>query len=284
MGRVGRSLSACVAVLGTCAILTLVAMSAGAAGSSALPNIPSPPHIKLPKPDQTAVFDVVVEGKATDKLVTQMSGEDATCLVTEDGTVNDTTTYLRGRGVKLEFDRYGNQILIHRSGRKTDSTLAVKVQNTRTATGGVNYSPSRPGLPCSVPPFSFAENPDCGKVFNDSGAMQLTYEHHALGLTVTRSTGLGGGFAGTNSCGEAPSTGISEPFDLGWPNQPKLERAPAVTPKEVFGRKHAIVTLLRSSDTGKPKKEKRNLSAGSLTGSVEESAFNEATVRLIRQK
>jgi len=57
-----------------------------------------------------------------------------------------------------------------------------------------------------------------------------------------------------------------------------------VTPKEIFGRKHAIVTLLRSTDTGKPKKEKRSLSAGSLTGSVEESAFNQATVRLIRRK
>ena len=50
------------------------------------------------------------------------------------------------------------------------------------------------------------------------------------------------------------------------------------------GRKHAIVTLLRSSDTGRPKKEKRSLVAGSLTGSIEESAFNQATVRLIRQK
>ena len=236
--------------------------------------------MKLPKPDQTAVFDVVVEGKATDHLVSSMSGKSSTCLVAEDGTVDSTTAYLRGRGVTLEFDRYGKTILIHRSGRKTDTTLAVKVTEKRTATGGTNYSPAVPGAPCDVPPFSFADNPDCGKEFTESGAMLLTYEHRRLGLTVTRRTLAGGGTH--NACGEAPTTGINEPFEMAWPNQPPLEPSPGVTLGEIFGHKHAIVTLLRSSDVGKPKKTHRSFGLAPLTGTLDESAFNEATVRLIR--
>src|SRR6476620_3251332 len=176
MGRGFRSTSIRVCLLGSLAAFAAIAAAGTATAFPGIPGVPTPPHVKFPKPDQTAVFDVVVEGKATDHLVSSMSGKSGTCLVTEDGTVDSTTAYLRGRGVTLEFDRYGKTILIHRSGRKTDATLAVKVKEKRTATGGTNYSPVVPGAPCDVPPFSFADNPDCGKDFTESGAMVLTYE------------------------------------------------------------------------------------------------------------
>ena len=283
MGRGIRSRSIRVCLLGAFAAFAAIAVAGTASAFPGLPpGVPTPPHVKLPKPDQTAVFDVVVEGKATDHLVSSMSGKSSTCLVTEDGTVDSTTAYLRGRGVTLEFDRYGKTILIHRSGRKTDTTLAVKVTEKRTATGGTNYSPAVPAAPCSVPPFSFADNPDCGKSFNESGAMQLSYEHRSLGLQVTPATKRGGAFLSENTCGEAPTTGIQEPFELNWPTPPRLEPSPGVSPGEIFGHKHAIVSLLRSSDVGKPKKAHRSFGLAPLTGTLDESAFNKATVRLIR--
>ena len=100
------------------------------------------------------MFDVVVEGKATDINHSQLSGTSGTCLVTEDGHVTETDTYLRGKDVKLEFARFGKTIVVkrNRGGQLGDTSLAVKVTVHRTATGGASYSPAFPPNPCDVPP------------------------------------------------------------------------------------------------------------------------------------
>ena len=99
--------------LGVLAALLLLPATGSGTTPPAPPGIPGLPPIKgvhLPKPDQKAVFDVVVEGKASDINHSQLSGTSSTCLVTEDGHVNETDTYLRGKDVKLEFARFGNTI------------------------------------------------------------------------------------------------------------------------------------------------------------------------------
>ncbi|MGE5407112.1 MAG: hypothetical protein ACM3NV_00715, partial [Syntrophothermus sp.] len=246
-------------------------------------GIPGVPHVKLPPPDQTAVFDVVVEGKATDDLTSTLSGETGPCLATEDGTVKDTTTYRRGRGVALEFDRYGPKILVHRVGRRTDASLAVKVTTERTASGGSSFSPAHPPLPCEIPPYQLSSNADCNRPLHSSGAMLMTYAGRGLGLEVSRSTRLRGGFS-EDECGGDPQTGVSDPFTLAWPNSPKLEPSPGVTRAEIFGRKPVIVVQLRSSDVGKRKEATQKWTSFTLNGTVHEAAFNEATVRLIRHR
>lgn len=253
----------------------------GAPLAQALPGLPGV-HVHLPEPDQVAYFDVIVEGKAVDTLDTHISGTTGPCLVTEDGTVVDTTTYQRGKGVTVEFARYGRRIVVTRAGRIGDSSLATQVREKRKAQGGSQFSPAFPNLPCSVPPYELSSNGDCGKSFARGGAIVLGFGQRGLTLDLTASTKLGGSFDNPNHCGEDPHTGISEEFSLDWPTQPGLEPGPSVTPRALFGRRHAIVVLLRSSDVGKPKKEHRKYNAGTLSGSVDESAFNEATVRLIR--
>ena len=106
---------------------------------------------------------MVVEGKATDTITSQLSGETGTCRYKEDGNVKDVSTYLRGKGATMEFDRYGKEVLIHRSGRESDSTLAVVVSTVRTAEGHSSAEPSHPPDPCTVGPTDLSTTPNAAR-------------------------------------------------------------------------------------------------------------------------
>ncbi len=242
------------------------------------------PHVTLPKPDQSAVFKVMVEGEITDSLESHISGHVGTCQVIGDGHVDDTTTYRRGKGVALQFDRYGKKVMIHRVGRTTDASLAVQVRMTRTATGGTTYSPTG-SAPCEIAPYHLADNPDCGKVMRSSGNMLLSYKGGRIGLTVSPSTQGGGGF-GQDECGEDPSTGVHDLFALSWPTPPELEPSRRhLSIGAIFGRGHAFRFLLRNSDVGQAAKRKSDYTppGSDLNTKIEESSRNVATVRLIRK-
>jgi hypothetical protein len=254
-------------------------LAGSASGDPSFPPVP-PINVHLPAPQQKAVFDVVVEGDATDKLVSQLSGDSGFCLFTEDATVNEDLKYQRGKGVKVEFDRYGHEALVHRKGRKTDSSLAVKLTQTKTATGGSQGSPSHPPLPCSVPPEDLAQNGECGQPLHDDGKMLLSYEGGGLKLSVGSSKAISVVFE-ENKCGEDKQTGITDDSGMGWPTMPPLERAPLPI-GQIFGHRHVIVLKLRSSDVGKPRVERRQIQ-GPFKGDQVETAFNKATVRLIRR-
>jgi len=272
-----------------CALL-LLGVSAGPVSASAgvpgIPNLPNIPNIKvhLPKPQQSARFDVIVEGKATSKLNSQLSGNTGPCVYTEDGTVNDTTTYLRGKGVVMQFDRYGRELLIHRAGRESDSSLATTVATKRTATGGSHAEPAVRGAPCTVPPYQLAQNPDCGRTFQEPAAMVMTWKAGNLGLRIGRNAQLGGGPANEDECGVDPQTGLPASFESAWPTAPKLE-AGFLSMQRIFGRARVLVVKLRSSDVSHLLDTTRHVGQGSsIGGTLKESAFNEATIRLVRQK
>jgi hypothetical protein len=141
MRAVGRLRGAVVLGLAGLMAVPLAVPSGTAASTSPIPGVPGIPNIpSLPKPDQKAVFDVIVEGKATDHNTSELSGQDAACLVNENGTVDETDTYVRGKDVKLEFDRYGHTIIVKRNrrGQLGDTSLAVKVTVHRTAEGSIS--------------------------------------------------------------------------------------------------------------------------------------------------
>ncbi len=261
------------------AIIAIVTASS-ASGDPSFPPLP-PINVHLPPPKERATFDVVVEGKATDTLESQLSGESGTCLFIENATVDEDLTYQRGKGVTVEFDRYGNEAVVHRSGRETDASLSAKLTQKKEATGGSQASPSHPPLPCDVPPVDLSQNGDCKKPFHDDGKFLLAYEDGGLLLTIGHSNGNSVVFE-DNKCGEDPQTGITASSGWTWPNLPPLERG-LLPIKKIFGKKHVIVLNLRSSDVGKPKHVKRDVAGGALKGFQIESAFNKATVRLIRQ-
>jgi len=263
---------------------TAVALMLGAAGGSAATPVPSfppipPINVHLPKPNEKAVFDVIVEGKATSEVISRLEGEYGTCLYNEAGTVKDTTTYLRGRGVRIEFDRYGSEILVHRAGRETDSTLAAVVTTVREASGESHASPYT-SAPCEVGTEDLSKTPDCKIPFTSKGALVLAYEHEGLHLTPTRSTALG---SGDDECGEDKQTGRANEFVSAWPTQPALEPA-RLTKRQIFGPRQTIVLKLLSSDRHIPREEKRFITSPPPGGVNTEKAFNEATVRLIRVK
>lgn len=258
--------------------ITALVIAGSAAGDPTFPPVP-PIEVHLPHPQEKAIFDVIVEGEATDTLESQLSGEAAFCLYTENATVKQNLTYQRGKGVTVEFDRYGKEALVHRSGRETDASLSAKLAQVKTATGGSQASPSRPPLPCSVPPVDLSQNGDCKKPFRDDGKFILAYEEGGLELTVGQSNGIGS--FEKNKCGVDPQTGITASSLFTWPALPPLERKPLPINK-IFGKKHVLVVRMRSSDVGKEKREKREVTAGGLKGFQVESAFNKATVRLIR--
>jgi hypothetical protein len=273
-------------------------LAAGFAGGSlttgtaaALPNIPNipnlptdvpgPPHVQLPKPDQSAVFNLVVEGTATDELVSRLEGNSGVCLVNEDGDVNETATYRRGKGSPVQFDRYGNKVIMHRVGREFDSSFAAQVTTVRTASGGSHFIPTLPIVECPKP-YELSSNTDCKKKFQSSANMLLSYTGRRLGLALSEKSAKAK--QAKNECGSDPQTGISSAFELAWPVSPKLEpsAAGALNPKAIFGHQKSFSILLRSSDRGIKQKRERMPGYGQLHGSEKESAFNEATVRLIR--
>ena len=266
--------------------LTLLPATGSGTASPAPPGIPGLPPIPvvhLPKPDQKAVFDVVVEGKATDINHSQLSGISSTCAVTEDGHVTETDTYLRGKDVKLEFARFGKTIVAkrNRGGQLGDTSLAVKVTVHRTASGGASFAPAFPSLPCGVAPSDISKNKDCGKNISVSGsAMVLAWKRGTASLAVSPRTVLKGFFS--DSCGDDPQTGITDALRWPWPQPVALSTAP-LPEKWLFDhRKPTIILHLRSSDV-KPTESLRHVTFGELKGTVTDQGSNTATVRLIRQ-
>jgi hypothetical protein len=228
--------------------LSVVALGAASAGGDPVfPPLP-PIHVHLPKAHEIAFFKVILEGKATDDLQSQLSGETGPCLYEEDGDVSQASVYERGKGATFEFDRYGKEALLRRVGRETDASLAVQVSTTRTASGGSHATPSHPPLPCSVPPRSLS--------------------------SPTK-----------NTCGEDPQTGLSLDFEHAWPTVPSFQTS-ALPISRVFGKAHAFKVEMRVSDVNSLPQQSpsRHVGSGQLGGTVVETPTNKATVRFIRLK
>jgi hypothetical protein len=228
------------------------------------------------------VFDVVVEGKSTDDNSSQLSGQSGTCLFTEDGHVVETTKYLRGKGVAMEFARYGHTVVVQREGRLGDASLAVQVTLHRTAEGGTHAEPAVPPVPCGVPDTDLSQNPDCGKDIPFPGAaMVLGYRGGHISLAVSRKTALKG-FGSPDECGADQQTGISDALLWDWPTPVALQSAP-LTARQIFGRRHAFAVTLRSSDVA-PTRSTRPATLGALSGTVTDVGSDQATVRFVRRR
>jgi hypothetical protein len=283
---VGRYRGLCVTCL---TVLLAVALSASGTAAPAMPIAPTPglpglPGLpKLPKPDQKAVFDVIVEGKASDHNTSELSGTDAACLVKENGTVDETDTYLRGKDVKLEFDRYGKTIIVkrNRGGQLGDTSLAVKVTVKRTAEGSISYVPTAQALSCPAG-SDISKNADCGKDKKPGGqAMLLTWTEGRVGLAVTR--GTQSNTTPIDRCGLDAQTGITDALHYAWPFPAKLSAVEALPATEIFNRRIHVVTItMLSSPADERPGHTAPWNASPLTGTVKDSAKNRAIIRFVR--
>jgi hypothetical protein len=266
---------------------SLLSANVAAVGGPSIPGLPGVPHIHLPKPDQKAVFDVVVEGKQTDHNTSQVSGPDSACLVQEDGTVDETDTYLRGKDVKLEFDRYGHQIVVkrNRGGQLGDTSLAVQVTVHRTAGGTISYAPTTSVVSCP-PTTEIGTNPDCGqnKHVGGSPAMLLSWQNGEVSLDPTNKTAQ---MAPPDKCGEIKDSGITNQVFYAWPHPAKLHAIESFPARKIFNRRLRVIVIKLQSARGMgaggiPPHKVRWNSFG-LKGTVTDTADNRATVRFIRQ-
>jgi hypothetical protein len=265
----------------------VVGLLAGSVAGTAKGEFKPPPvppiHVHLPKAQETAVFNVVVEGKATDELESQLAGKIlAGCDFNEQGWVNENTTYRRGRGLKLQFDRYGKEALVHRVGRETDATLGVQLATTRWARGGSQITPTVEP-PCQPEPqhldYHYSKNPDCGQTVHGHGVALFTYIDDRFGLSVIEKPKRQPDSFGT--CGLDPSTGLTLEFQKAWPTPPKLDTE-YLPLSSVFGHRPVIKIDLGTIHNLPITRRFSGGSGPGLEGSLVETPNNEVTIRLIR--
>ena len=267
-------------ILALGALAALVGAPARSSAEIPIPSFPPIPpiHIHLPKPQEKATFDVVVEGGARATRTTDITGPTEGCITTVQGTVTDKTTYLRGKGVHLEADRYGKEVLIHRVGRETDTSMALVVSQLRTAEGkGYAESANLPNVPCTLTTEPF-EQTECGEPQDYRAAASLEYDAGVMKLKISNRT-----VRAINQCGDTEHYGDAPSgFEHAFPTPPPLV-GDRLSVGQIFGHAHALKLKLVSGFAGmEPQTSKP--APPPFTGGSKEKAFNEATVRLIRIK
>ena len=261
-------------------LAALVGAPARSGAETPIPSFPPIPpiHIHLPKPQEKATFDVVVEGGARATRTTDITGPTGGCITTVQGTITDKSTYLRGKGVHLEADRYGKEVLIHRVGRETDTSMALVVSQLRTAEGkGYAESANLPNVPCTLTTEPF-EQTECGEPQDYRAAASLEYDAGIMKLKIGNKT-----YHAINQCGGTGHYGSApSDFEQAFPTAPPL-MGDRLSVGQIFGHAHVLKLKFVSGYAGiEPETSKS--APPPFSGGSKERASNEATVRLIRIK
>lgn len=257
----------------------LALVSACLAGAVMVPGLAAAQGPSVPGAE-TARFRVVVEGLSRTTTDLDAGGTSGVCSAEINAQVTETSTYQRGRGVIVEFVRFGTggraPILLRRAGRFGPATFSVDVAVTRTASGFASRTPAA-GIPQEAcPPVTedLSRGAECGKpeTLKTTASLTLT---SARGLRL-RTTGLG-----TLLDIRCPDGAVVAATDvdlaLGWPTPPTL-RDRAVPLGQIFGSRRVIIMRLDSLQ----KRQAGPISAGPVSGSATHFGRNRATIRLIR--
>jgi hypothetical protein len=265
------------------ALGVVVALLGAPARSGAEVPIPSfppipPIHVHLPKPQEKATFNVVVEGKSRSTRTGDITGPTGGCITTIQGTVTDKSTYLRGRGVHLEADRYGKEVVIHRVGRETDTSMALVIAQLRTAEGkGYAESANVPNVPCTLTTEALDQS-ECGTPQDYHAAASLEYDAGVMHLKINSKI-----VKALNECGDTDHFGDAlSSFEHAFPSAPPLV-GDRLSLGQIFGHAHALKLHFVSGFAGN-EVQTSTPAPTPFTGGTKEKAFNEATVRLVRIK
>lgn len=140
------------------AAITVVAslgLAVTARGVSAPPTIPNVPTAK---PGDTARFKLTVRGHQFSKSKFFKTPEADGCSNHIEGTLNETWDFARGKGVTIEFVKYGKRVYMKRAGRQLgDTAFATKGTVRRMVTG---FHIIRTGPDCVSFPLA---DPSCGQ-------------------------------------------------------------------------------------------------------------------------
>jgi len=247
------------------------AMVPGLAAAQATPPVPG---------TETARFRVVVEGLSRTTTDLDAGGTSGVCSAEINAQVTEISTYQRGRGVTVEFVRFGAgpraPVILRRVGSFGPATFSVDVAVTRTATGFASRTPAA-GIPQEAcPPVTedLSRGAECGKTETLKTTASLTVTS-ARGLRL-RTTGLGN-LLDIRCPDGAVVAATDVDLALGWPTPPKL-RDRAVPLGQIFGSRRVIIMRLDSLQ----KRQAGPISAGPVSGSATHFGRNRATIRLIR--
>lgn len=274
-----------VACVAGASLVGAATMSAGAAGAPR-GNV----HI--------ANFSLVIEATSTATRGFSVHGSDGVCTMSASGTLTETATYLRGRGVNLQFVVQGKGSTgfgLKRIGNTTAITTRVRV--TRKIEGSVTGSLSR-GVPdptgelapicqgLSVPDLStkgcpethsyqadwgFERNPEPGGDLLTAPAATF-----ALRLDVKSAPTLS---HGPGSCGYTIPTRGFLALNHEFPHIPDVNPA-AVPFAKILGHQHAFLVRMTS---GTVKDKQQQLGTPPLIGFANDSGSTNILLRFIRQ-
>lgn len=245
------------------------------------PAIPSIPSIDLPAGSKTAHFKVIVEGQITaTKNETLGFADPNACNVSVNATLNETTTFRRGRGLVLEFVRLGKgskaPIFVQRRGRRFDTSHVLRLTTIRTSVGSAERS-GPPGIAAVCMPLveDLSKGPQCGKPLPDTQRASFSYVRGVLQLSLA---GLG---AATEI--DCPASQIHPGITsmlFGWPTPVGKDKMRIPLPRAlVFGKRRVIVD---SVDSGIIRTPTETVTVGVLTGNRTNFGRNKVTIRLIR--
>jgi hypothetical protein len=268
--------------------LALLAVSASSLASTGLtaavpgaPAIPATPSIELPAGSKTAHFTVIVEGQITaTKNETLGFADPNACSVSINATLNETTTFRRGRGVVLEFVRLGKgskaPIIVQRRGRRFDTSHILRLTTTRTSVGSAErFGPPALAAVCMPMVEDLSQGPECGKPVADTQRASFSYFRDVLKLSLA---GLGA-LSEIDCPASQIHPGVTAML-FGWPTPARGDKMQILLPRGlIFGTRRVIV---KSVDSGIIRTPTEAVTVGALTGNRTNFGRNKVTIRLVR--
>ena len=236
---------------------------------------------------EKAQFKLVIEGDAYATRTFNVKGSVALCQESVSGTFRQDTTYLRGKGVVLDFVRKkaGSSYVYGAKRGKGPADFTVVSTSERTATGSDTLLPS-PGLP---EPLKAAAQSACNISIPDLGTQGACKvkrtTHDDMGLKIVGNTfsvvPAGDALAaplGKGTCGETVTTKGFVGLLHEWPTAIETDFKAFPDAKMFNPRINAVAVLLSGAKTDPPEA----LGTPPLTGTSEQAGGNSVTVRFIR--
>ncbi len=229
------------ALIVSAALLSLLLVAnVGAQGIPEPPEIPDVPG--LGKPDDTAKFQLVVEGSQKSESSIDGAIQYGECTYEIDIDTEESWNFARGKGVTMVFERFGRVVLMRRQGHPiTDTTLAVAGTVSRTVSGA--YDEQGPSPQCRG---RFAPSQtNCNTTFPVNSPLGLFFNGGNGQLLLDTTPSQGPESAATENPAYLCGSDDQHAGDSGWllytfPHflKTKIGR---LTKKQIFGTRKAIV-------------------------------------------
>ena len=249
-------------------------------------------------------FRLIVEGTSTAKRTFDVAGADSLCKINAHGTVTETATYLRGRGVTLAVQRTQRGWSLTRAFTSTDITTRVRI--VRKADGPVSITPLIPTNPTS--------QSVCQSLLNSlkqqlKGSTDIKNAHCPQTHSSTEDWGFkfeGNSFAFDNlgrdvhaptlpgSCGSTPYTTGFLAMAHEFPDIPEVAFVPSPFPAvcthqqpcaedlQIWAHHHAVLVHMTSGEVTDPQQDVGNPGLG-LSGHATDSGRTDILLRFIRE-